>query len=121
MQIRFKGTNYEMPRRVTALAQRKVEGLRKFLGNEGEFALAYVDLGKESDAHQNGKFWRADINLDANGSRFYAKAVEESIEKAIDKAVAELGSEIKTARKRQQSLVRKGGGVIKSLMRGLQA
>ena len=120
MQIHFKGTNYELPSRVTALARRKVEALGKYLGRDREYARAYIDLGKESEAHQNGKFWRTDINLDADGNRFYAKAVEESIEKAIDRAVSELTSEIKTARKRQQSLVRKGGGVIKSLMRGFQ-
>lgn len=121
MQIHFKGSNYELPARISALARKKVEGLRKYIGKDTEYARAYVDLGKESEAHQNGKIWRADINFDVDGNRFYAKAVEESIEKAIDTAVQELATELKTARKRQQSLSRKGGGIIKSLMRGLQS
>lgn len=120
MQIHFKGSNYELSGQITKLARKKVEGLRKFCGKDGSLARAYVDLGKESEAHANGRIWRADINFDVNGNRFYAKAVEESMEKAIDKAVSELGSEIKTARKREQSLVKKGGGMIKSLMRGFQ-
>ncbi len=120
MQIQFKGSNYELPAQVSRLARRKVEGLQKYCGKDGEYARAYVDLGKESDAHVNGKIWRADINFDVDGNRFYAKAVEESIEKAIDKAVNELATELKTARKRELSLTRKGGGMIKSLIRGFQ-
>lgn len=118
MQIHFKGTNYELPANISALAKRKVEGLTKYLGKGKEHARAYVDLGKETEAHQNGNIWRADINFDIDGSRFYAKAVEENIEKAIDRSVNELASALQTARKREQSLAKKGGSIIKSLMRG---
>ena len=120
MQIHFKGTNYDLPANITELARKKVESLAKYIGESRENARAYVHLGKETEAHQNGRIWRADINFDSEGSRFYAKAVEENIEKAIDKSVSELARELQTARKRQQSLVKKGGGVIKSLMRGLE-
>ncbi|MES2668079.1 MAG: HPF/RaiA family ribosome-associated protein [Patescibacteria group bacterium] len=120
MQIHFKGTNYELPPDVSELAKRKVEGLTKYLGKGKEHARAYVDLGKETLAHQNGRIWRADINfdVDVDGDRYYAKAIEESIEKAIDTSVAELGKELQTAQKRRQGLARKGGSIIKSLMRG---
>ncbi|MES2931288.1 MAG: HPF/RaiA family ribosome-associated protein [Patescibacteria group bacterium] len=121
MQIHFKGTNYELPANITALARKKVEALTKYIGDSKENARAYVDLGKETEAHQNGTIWRADINFDVEGNRFYAKAIENSIEKAIDRSVNELARELQTARKRQQSLMKKGGGVIKSLMRGLEA
>ncbi|HRH55741.1 MAG TPA: HPF/RaiA family ribosome-associated protein [Candidatus Paceibacterota bacterium] len=121
MQIHFKGTNYELPAHISELARRKIESLGKYIGKDKEVARAYADFGKESEAHKNGSFWRVDINFDVHGNRFYAKAVEESIEKALDKAVSELAISIKTARKREQSLMKKGGGVIKSLMRGLQS
>jgi ribosomal subunit interface protein len=121
MQIHFKGTNYELPANVSALARRKIEGLGKYLGRGREQARFYADFGKESEAHQNGKIWRVDITCDVEGNRFYAKAVEESLEKALDKSVNELGAELKTHRKRQLSLMKKGGSVIKSLMRGFQS
>jgi ribosomal subunit interface protein len=117
MQIHFKGTNYELPANISALAKRKVDGLAKYLGKGKENARAYVDLGKETEAHQNGNIWRADINFDIDGNRFYAKAIEDSIEKAIDRSVSELAKELQTARKREQSLAKKGGSIIKSLMR----
>jgi ribosomal subunit interface protein len=121
MQINFKGTNYELPANISALAKRKVDGLAKYLGSNKENARAYVDLGKETGAHQNGNIWRADINFDVGGNRFFAKAVEDSIEKAIDRAVNELAKELQTARKRELSLAKKGGSIIKSLMRGFSS
>lgn len=121
MEIHFKGTNYDLPAQVSEHAKRKIESLGKYLGKGKEGARAYVDLGKESGAHQNGSIWRADINFDLDGDRFYAKAIEESIERAIDVSVAELTSEIKTARKKKQSLARKGGSLVKALMRGFQS
>lgn len=118
MQIHFKGTNYEIPSAVTALATKKLQGLRKYLGKGKNNTFTYVDLGKEAPAHQTGRIWYADITCDANGTRFYAKALEESIEVAIDKAVAELGRELQRARRRQQSLVRRGGALFKALLQG---
>lgn len=118
MQIHFKGTQYELPANVTALARKKIEGLGKYLGRSSEQARVYADFGKESAAHQNGRIWRVDLTCDADGNRFYAKAVEESIEKALDVSVNDLGRELKRYRKRQLSLMRKGGSIIKSLVRG---
>lgn len=117
MHINFKGSNYDLPANVSEYAQKKLEGLKKYLGKQKSEARAYVDLGKETGAHQNGTIWKTDINFDVDGNRFYAKAIEDSIEKAIDTAVSELARELRTFSERRQSLVKKGGTIIKSLMR----
>lgn len=121
MQIHFKGTNYEVTEEMSAHARKKLQVIRRLLGKGNHTAFAYMDLGKETEAHQNGRIWYADINLDATGKRFYAKATEETLENAVDRAVNELKSEILTARKREQSLMRKGGSMLKSLMQGLSS
>ncbi|MEK7511181.1 MAG: HPF/RaiA family ribosome-associated protein [Patescibacteria group bacterium] len=118
MQINFKGTNYELTSEISTHARKKLQSVRKLLGKGTHAAFAYVDLGKETEAHQNGRIWYADINLEVSGKRYYTKATEETLENAVDKAVNELKSEILTVRKREQSLVRKGGGMFKSLMQG---
>ncbi|MDB5264563.1 MAG: hypothetical protein JWN64_134 [Parcubacteria group bacterium] len=121
MHTQFKGTNYDLPPEVTAYAGKKIQGLGKYLGAVKEAAHAYVDLGRETGEHHNGgRIWRADINLDVPGARFRAAALEESIEAAIDKVTDELAKEVKTARERQQSLVRRGGAAMKSFVQGLQ-
>ena len=119
MQIHFKGTNYELTPEISEHATKKLQGLRKYLKRAHEMAYVYVDLGKETEAHQNGRIWYADINLEWNGEKFYAKALEETLENAVDKATNELKSALQSAREKRQSLVRKGGGMFKSLMQGL--
>lgn len=118
MQIHFKSTNYEMTPEASAHATKKLHGLAKHLGSGKDTAFAYVDLGKETEAHQNGRIWYADINLEWQGQRFYTKAVEETLEYAIDRAVNEMKNEILSTRTRAQSLSRRGGAMLKSLLQG---
>lgn len=118
MQINFKGTNYDLTPEISAHATKKLEGLKKYLKQAEETTYVYVDLGKETEAHQSGRIWYADINVDWDGKRFYAKALEETLENAIDRAVNELKSELATAREKRQSLIRKGGLMFKNLMQG---
>lgn len=119
MEILFKGTNnYDLPHAVSEFARTKIGGLKKYIKRDDEEARAYVELGKETDAHQAGRIWRAEINFDIKGERFRAVALEESIEVAIDRAVNELGSELSRARERKQVLTRRGGATLKSMLRG---
>lgn len=118
MQIHFKGTNYEITPEASTHVVKKLNGLAKHLGKGKDDAFAYVDLGKETEAHQNGRIWYADINLEWEGQRFYAKALEETLENAVDRAVNEMKSAVHTARKREQSLTRRGGAVFKSFIQG---
>lgn len=118
MQLHFKGSNYEITPEISAHATKKLTSLKKHLGKKRERAYAYIDLGKETDAHQNGRIWYADINLEWEGQKFYARAVEETLENAVDRAVNELKREIHTARKRKLSLTRKGGMIFKSFIQG---
>ena len=117
MQIHFKGTNYELTSEVSAHATKKLRALRKHLGGRKETAFVYVDLGKESGAHINGRIWYAEVNLECDGSRFYAKATEETLENAVDRAVEELGNELRRANEKQNSLLKRGGLRFKNLFR----
>lgn len=118
MQLHFKGSNYEITPEISAHATKKLNAITKHLGKGKENAFAYIDLGKETEAHQNGRIWYADINLEWEGQKFYAKAVEETLENAIDRAVNELKSEIHSTRKRHRSLARRGGAMFKSFIQG---
>jgi ribosomal subunit interface protein len=118
MQLHFKGSNYEITPEISAHATKKFNAIAKHLGKGKDTAFAYIDLGKETDAHQNGRIWYADINLEWEGQKFYAKAVEETLENAVDRAVNELKGAVHTARKRKISLARRGGALFKSFIQG---
>jgi ribosomal subunit interface protein len=117
MNIQFKGTNYELTSDMTDLATRKIQGLQKYVGKIGAEPAAYVDLGKHSEAHQNGAIWYADCNLDVEGKRYYAKAEAETLRNAIDKMVGELAKELRGAKQKHETMIRKGGGRVKAFFR----
>lgn len=121
MEIRFKGINYDLPAPVTERAQKKIQALKKYLGKDADNAHAYVELGKISEAHQTGPIWQAMINFSTPRAFFRAEAVEETIENAIDEATNELGKEMRRSKKRNETLVRKGGAFFKSLTRRMQS
>lgn len=121
MNIDFKATNYELLPEVRDLAIRKLVPLEKYLNEEKSTAHAYVELGKETEAHNTGRIWRAEINLDVAGARFRATALEETLENALDHASAELARELKSANTRKQSLMKRGGAAVKSMLRGFRS
>lgn len=121
MQIHFKGTQYELSSDATARMTRKVTALKKYMGKDSDNAHAYVELGKETTAHQSGDVWRSEINLTFPGSQFRAVAVKDTLETAIDESVNELAKELRRSKKRGETLVRQGGSVLKGLMRGFRS
>lgn len=98
---------------MTDLATSKMMTLKKYLGKPVKPAQAYVDLGKITEGQRAGDIWYADCNLDVDGKRYYAKAEANSLRTAIDKMVGELGREVRGAKKKQESMLRRGGARVK--------
>lgn len=122
MQIHFKATNYEITEEVRDFAAKKLSAISKFVGTEeqGE-AQVYVELGRETGAHAHGRVWRAELNFDKDGKRFRATSVQESLEDAIDKSVKDLARELRSAKTKSTSVMRRGGGAIKAMLRGFRS
>ncbi len=121
MDIQFKVTHYEPAPELIDLATRKITMLgKKFLGDMHEIARAYVEFGKAVGSHHTGRIWRAEINLDAEGMHFRVEAVREKMEDALSKAIEELARELRTAKKKETSMLRRGGAAMKSLLRGFR-
>ena len=117
MHIQFKGTNYDLADDMTGLTERKLQGLKKFLGKPEKPAQAYVDLGMLAEAHTNGDAWYAETNLDVDGTRFNAKSEAPTLRSAIEKMTKELGTELRGAKKKRETANRKAGGRFKDLLR----
>ncbi len=115
MQIRFKGTNYELEPDIIELATRKIQSLEKYVGKTGSDPIAYADLGKHTEAHQNGDIWYADCALTLEGKRYYARAVAETLRTALDRMTSELGKELRRDHKKRHSLLRRSGARLKTL------
>lgn len=118
MELHFKGTNYDITPEVRAFAEKKLGALTKF-DRKGS-AQVYVELGRETGAHANGRIWRAELNFDVEGQRLRAEATEESLEDAVDAAIAELSQALRSHKSKAESLGKRGGRMLKSMLRGFR-
>lgn len=123
MEIHVKGTHYEPSPELTDRAREKVLALKKFkryFGDASDLAKAHIELGKESTDQKNGPIWFANIDVDIGSEHFHARHVAESMEIAIDEAVSELLREVRKLKDKRRSALVKGGGLLKSLLRGFE-
>lgn len=104
-----------------ALAQyvdEKIKSVEKFLHGDGaENAIVQVEIGKTTKHHQAGAVFRAEVNLNAHGARFRAVSEKEDLYAAIDDMKDELAREIKSAKEKKKTLMRRGGAAIKRFLR----
>jgi putative sigma-54 modulation protein len=119
MQIKIKGTNIELTPAITDYVNKRVESLNKFVDSHDESVLAYVEVGKTTHHHKNGDFFRAEINLHIRGKDLYAASEQADLYAAIDDVKEEMARELKSAREKKITLVRRGGAKLKALIRGL--
>lgn len=117
MQIQFKGTNYDLADDIAVLAERKLQGLKKFLGKPEKPAQAYVELGMLPEMRENGDTWFAETNLEVEGALFRAKTEAKTLRNAIEKMTKELTTELRGIKKRRETASRKAGGRFKEFMR----
>ena len=114
-RITTKATNITLTPSLEVLIEQKFEPLGKLLNDKGD-TRCEIELEKVAD-HQSGKIYRAEVNLFNGGKMNRTEATEEQIEQAIDTARNELKHELQHAYGRRRSLLRRGGQMIKDMMR----
>ena len=120
MDIQFKATKYEPTAEVINDATKKVRALERFLGNDHIEAKAFVELERAVGGKKNGDVWRAEFNIDLKGARYRAESTKAKLDHAVTTVVRDVGRELARARKKDHYLVRKGGAVVKSFLRGFK-
>lgn len=113
--IQYKATNTELDITLQSLLESKLESFNKFY-NESNSIRYEIEFEKET-AHQSGKYFRVEINLHLDGQLFRAEASEHSFEEAIDEVRDELDKELRRATKKKDTLIKRGGRMIKDMMR----
>ena len=118
MKINFKTTNLELAPETLDYCREKLDGLDKLLAGD-ESVFIDVELGKTTRHHKQGEVFRAEMNLRTAGRSFRSEAVAEDLYAAIDEVKDELSSEVKRYRKKQGTLMRRGGRLMKDFVRGI--
>lgn len=114
--ITLKAMNLEISPGLSSLVEQKFAPLGKLLPQGETDVRCEVEMEKRN-GQQTGKIYRVEANLFIAGDVHRAEANEEQIEKAIDEVRDELRRELQRASGKRQSLVRRGGQMIKNMMR----
>lgn len=120
MNINIKATGIELTPSLHDYVLDKVGSLERFLSYDKETIKATVEIGKTTKHHKLGDFFRAEINLNFPGQSLRVEAEESDLYAAIDVAKDNLAEGIKTLNKKKNTLVKRGGRLLKSILRGFR-
>jgi putative sigma-54 modulation protein len=120
MNINIKATGIELTEAIHNYVLNKVSSLERFLSCDEESVVMTVEIGKTTNHHKTGDFFRTEINLSFPGQSLRAEAVEDNLYATIDIAKDNLVEEIKTVTKRKNTLVKRGGRLLKNILRGFR-
>ena len=114
--IRFKATNTELDGELQDLLTQKLEQtLSKYIGDETDLKCE-VEFEKLT-IKDTGRIYRVEVNFFMGGKLYRADAVENSFEEAIAEVKDEIDKEVRRAKKKQLTLVKRGGRAFKRMMR----
>lgn len=118
MNINLKATNFELTPAIREYAEKRVNGLEKFIHNMDESVQAWVEVGRTTKHHHKGDIYRAEIQIHiphcGKGAR--AEATHETLNEAIDDAYDEIKLELEKIKDRKVSFVRRGTQFLKKFI-----
>lgn len=113
--IQFKLTNVDVDNTLQELVRHKLASLERYVKSATDLTCE-VEFEKVT-TKQHGAVHRIEVNFYRDGQLFRSEATEESFEKAIDIVRSQLDAEMKKANTRHDTLVKRGGRVIKDILR----
>jgi len=118
MIINIKATNIELTSAIEEYVKGRLDRIGKFI-KEGESANTYVEVGKTTNHHKQGDFFRAEINMEISGNKFYSFSEKEDLYNAIDDAKEEIIRQITNKKARKQTLFKRGAKRVKEIIKGI--
>lgn len=116
MHLNFKTIGpVAMTEELSSFATLKIRKLEKFL-NRTDGAMADVEL-EMMKGHTGGDIFRAEINLTYPGGFVRAESSKNTMHHAIEVAVSDAGRKLKGELGKKRVLSRKGGGILKKMLR----
>lgn len=118
MKINIKATNVELTPAITEYLDKRLQPIERLLGDD-DGAKIYVEVGKTTNHHKTGEFFKAEFNLMTKGQNFYIVSEERDITTAIDTAKDKLYSDLTRSKDKRVHVVRKGALKVKNFLKGL--
>ena len=121
MNISIKATNIELTPAISQYIDEKVGSLEKFiLAADPTTVRANIEVGKTTRHHHSGSdIFIAEINLYIDGKTLRAVSEQGTLYAALDDMKDEIAREITSSKNKQRALFRRGGAVVKNMIKGL--
>jgi ribosomal subunit interface protein len=113
--ITFKHNNSDAKRSIDDFASQKLSVLEKYIGDETD-VICEVEFEKAA-SQNSGAICRVEVNLWVGGVLYRAESTQITYEAAVDIVKDELDREMRKANSKRSSLMRKGGRMIKEMIR----
>lgn len=118
MNINLKATNFELTPAIREYAEKRVNGLEKFIRRTDESVQAWVEVGRTTEHHLKGDVYRAEIQIHIPhcGKGVRAEDTRETLNEAIDGAHDKIKLELEKIKDKKMSLIRRGARGFKKLI-----
>ena len=123
----IKGTGVPVTDELRSYVEKKLAAAEKFLQGD---STAHTDVEFEFDPRRDpssakategkGGKYRAEFTVSSGGSVYRAEEWGTTLHEAIDVAQNELLKELRRTKRKNLHLMRRGGAIIKDVMRGLR-
>lgn len=108
----------ELTSALSAYVEEKINSAEKFAPPHTEETLvANVEIGKTTRHHNAGDIFRAEVLVTVRGKGYRAVSEKEDLYAAIDDVRDELVRELNSSKEKARTLMRRGAGALKNLIR----
>lgn len=116
----LKATGFEFTTAITDYLEKIIVSVDKLVPPSDESALVDIEVGKSSNHHKSGDIFRAEVNFHSALGHFRAEAESGDVYSAIDMVRDEIVEVVRSKKDRRMSLVRKGGALVKNILKGFR-
>lgn len=108
----------ELTSALSAYVEEKINSVEKFAPPHAEeVLLANVEIGKTTRHHNAGDIFCAEVMMTVRGKEYRAVSEKSDLYAAIDDVRNELVRELNSNKEKNRTLVRRGAGMLKNLIR----
>ncbi len=119
MKHNIKTTEIFLTPAINDYLEKRIANLDRFIpSNVFESAMCYIDLGKTTQHHKNGDFFKTELTVHIGGKSFRATATESDLYASIDIATEGMAEELKSFKDKKAGLIKRGGRKIKNFIKG---
>ena len=121
LNINIKTLGMELTPAISDYVTKRVGSIEKFLKNyQWGDVMAQVEVGKSTKHHKTGGVFHAEVHLTGAGLDHYAVAEKDDLYASIDAVKDEIVQELKKAKGKRETLLKRGGQAVKNLLKGFR-